>query len=387
MRAGRQSGRTRMKRTALISVRGVADLIGALQRRGYTVIGPSRRDGAIVHDRVDAVSDLPAGWTDEHDAGHYRLRRRDDAALFGWVVGPHSWKSQFHPPRRRLWRASRVDGRVEIVAQSDDPPTLALLGVRSCDLRAIAVQDRVFVAPEHGDEVYRARRERAFVVAVNCTEARRNCFCDSMGTGPRAGDGYDLALTELIDADRHDFLVDVGSARGDEVLGELAARDASDADREAARRLVERARSQMGRRLDTDGLRQALQASPEHPRWDEVATRCLACANCTMVCPTCFCTSVHDSSEPDGRHAERWLRWDSCFNPDHAYVHGGSLRQSTRARYRQWLTHKLANWIDQFGVGGCTGCGRCITWCPAGIDITEEAAAIRVGASERSTTA
>jgi formate hydrogenlyase subunit 6/NADH:ubiquinone oxidoreductase subunit I len=376
----------RIKQTALITVRGFADLIQALHHRGYAVVGPTRRDGAIVYDRVDSVGELPAGWTDEHGPGHYRLRRRDDAALFGYVVGPHSWKQQLHPPRRRLWRARRSDGKVEIEQQPDESPTLAFIGVRSCDLHAIDIQDRVFVAPEHRDEDYRARREQAFIVAVNCTEARQSCFCGSMGTGPRADGGHDLALTELLDADRHDFLVEVGSERGQALLDEIATRDASEADHDLARRLGERALSQMGRRLDTVGLKQRLQGNPEHPRWDEVASRCLACANCTMVCPTCFCTSVHDSTDLDGQHAERWLRWDSCFNPEHAYVHGGSLRPSTRARYRQWLTHKLAHWIDQFGVSGCVGCGRCITWCPAGIDITEEAAAIRDVTVDRSTT-
>jgi len=86
---------------------------------------------------------------------------------------------------------------------------------------------------------------------------------------------------------------------------------------------------------------------------------------------------VEDSSDLSGAQAERWRRWDSCFSLDHSQLHGGSVRSTTRARYRQWMTHKLANWIDQFGTSGCVGCGRCITWCPVGIDITEEVAAIR----------
>jgi Fe-S oxidoreductase len=98
-----------------------------------------------------------------------------------------------------------------------------------------------------------------------------------------------------------------------------------------------------------------------------------------MVCPTCFCTTVEDVSDVTGDHAERWRRWDSCFTLGFSYIHGGSIRNSGKARYRQWMTHKLASWIDQFGTSGCVGCGRCITWCPVGIDITEEARAIRDG--------
>ena len=133
----------------------------------------------------------------------------------------------------------------------------------------------------------------------------------------------------------------------------------------------------MGREMNTDGIHDLLLANLEHPRWEEVAGRCLTCGNCTMVCPTCFCTSVEDTSDLAGVSAERSRRWDSCFTMDFSYIHGGSVRASPKSRYRQWMTHKLATWWDQFGSSGCVGCGRCITWCPVGIDITEEVRAIR----------
>jgi ferredoxin len=129
--------------------------------------------------------------------------------------------------------------------------------------------------------------------------------------------------------------------------------------------------------MESRDVKDLLYRNLEHPRWDEVATRCLSCANCTMVCPTCFCTTVEDVTDLSGEHAERWQRWDSCFTQAFSYVHGGSVRPSTKAKYRQWMTHKLATWLDQFGSSGCVGCGRCITWCPVGIDITEEVRAIR----------
>jgi sulfhydrogenase subunit beta (sulfur reductase) len=133
----------------------------------------------------------------------------------------------------------------------------------------------------------------------------------------------------------------------------------------------------MGRQMDTNGLKELLQGNPTHKQWDDVAARCLTCANCTMVCPTCFCTTVEDHTDLTGQTAERVRRWDSCFTLDFSYIHGGSVRTETKSRYRQWMTHKLASWIDQFGTSGCVGCGRCITWCPVGIDITAEVAAIR----------
>ncbi|MEU5265530.1 4Fe-4S dicluster domain-containing protein [Amycolatopsis sp. NPDC021455] len=128
-------------------------------------------------------------------------------------------------------------------------------------------------------------------------------------------------------------------------------------------------------------LPSVIRESRKSPLWEEVASRCLTCANCTMVCPTCFCTTTEDVTDLSGEHAERHQRWASCFELDFSYVHGGSVRTSGASRYRQWFSHKLGTWHEQFGTSGCVGCGRCIAWCPAGIDITEEAAKLAGGCS------
>jgi sulfhydrogenase subunit beta (sulfur reductase) len=352
-------------------------LFDALRDRGYTVVGPTVRQEAIVYDELPSTSALPAGWTDEQAPGSYRLKRRDDGALFGYAVGPHSWKRFLFPPVTPLFSASR-DGRAMLTEDPEPPaPMYAFIGVRACELAAIDVQDRVFVRPDTQDPVYGARREGAFLVAVNCAEAGGTCFCVSMGTGPKVNQGYDLALTELLSDDEHLFLVEVGSERGSEVIGDLPRAPAADEHLTAADQVVERTAASMGRAMDTDGIKDLLYRNLEHPRWDDVAARCLACGNCTLACPTCFCSTVEDGSDLAGDEAGRQRVWDSCFTLDHSYLHGGSVRASTRSRYRQWMTHKLATWIDQFGTSGCVGCGRCITWCPVGIDITEEVAAIR----------
>jgi ferredoxin len=362
---------------ATVSRGAVQTLFDVLTAEHYQVIGPVMRDGAIVYEPVSQLSDLPIGWTDRQEPGRYRLERRDDEALFGFTVGPQAWKRFLHPPAETLWTIRRDEDGVTVERPSDDAPKFAFFGVRACELHAIAIQDRVLAAGPYADVAYATRRQGAFIVAVNCGQAGETCFCVSMQTGPKVDSGFDLALTEIIDGDSHEFLVEVGSARGANVLEQIPHRTASDADIAAAAAVVKRTTSQMGRQLETDGLKELLQQNLDHPRWDDVAERCLTCGNCTMVCPTCFCTTVEDHSDLTGTSATRQRKWDSCFTMDFSFIHGGSVRKSARARYRQWMTHKLSTWIDQFGTSGCVGCGRCITWCPVGIDITVEAAAIR----------
>ncbi len=341
-------------------------LLGAIRARGFRLVGPVIHDGAICYDDIESSADLPAGWTDEQEGGTYRLRRRDDDALFGYNVGPQSWKKYLFPPTARLSPAER-----------EPAERFAFIGVRACELHAIAIQDRVFLGGRHPDPQYAARREGAFIVAVNCGQAGSTCFCTSMGAGPRATSGFDLALTELVEADQ--FLVETGTERGAEIIRELGCRSASDAEASAADEVSERAAAAMVRSMPEVNLRDLLLDNLDHPRWDDVADRCLTCGNCTMVCPTCFCFSVEDVSGLAGQDPERHRSWDSCFTMDHSYLHGGPVRPTARSRYRQWMTHKLATWTDQFGTSGCVGCGRCITWCPVGIDITEEATAIASG--------
>ncbi len=366
-----------VREPAVVTPDGLQALFDVLKRLGYRVIGPTLRENTIVYDDIAAVADLPKGWSDEQDGGHYRLKKRDDEALFGYAVGSHSWKQFLHPPVLPLWRAERRDRGFDVSSETQAPSRFAFIGVRSCELHAIAIQDRVFLSRPYVDPHYRARREGVFIVAVNCSHAGGTCFCVSMGTGPKAASGFDLALTEIHANGRQVFVVEVGGEAGAQVLTEIPHEPAQAEDIALAEAIIARTTANMGRTMAADGVKELLLRNLEHPRWNNVAERCLTCGNCTMVCPTCFCTTVDDASDVMGQVATRSRRWDSCFTMDFSYIHGGSVRSSAKSRYRQWMTHKLATWFDQFGTSGCVGCGRCITWCPVGIDITEEVQAIR----------
>ena len=355
----------------------IDELFSALERRGFTIVGPTVRDGAIVYDQITSSRDLPIGWTDEQEGGTYRLKRRSDDALFGYVVGPHSWKKFLFPPALKVFAAHRNGKQVEVEDHSPEPARYAFMGIRSCELHALGIQDKVFTGGQFVDPHYKKLRDQVLLVAVNCVHPGGTCFCVSMKTGPKSTQGFDLSLTEVLTPGAHYFVVEAGSDRGKEIVSELPHRQAERSETKAAGQLMEEAARHMGRTMETANIKELLLNNLEHPRWDDVASRCLTCANCTLVCPTCFCSTVEDVTDLTGDHAERWRKWDSCFTMDFSYIHGGSVRSSAKSRYRQWMTHKLANWYDQFGTSGCVGCGRCITWCPVAIDITEEVKAIR----------
>lgn len=369
----------------VVNENGISALLSLLGDLGYQTIGPVERDGAIIYDDLSSIEDLPVGLSDEQSGGKYRLVKGTDGAFFEYVVGPTSWKKFLFPPDKKMWEADRKGKTFKIKENAEEPPNYAFFGVRPCELTAMRIQDKVYGynreddCPEgiFSDPDYVKRRSQALIVAVNCSRASSSCFCTSMGGDPHVStrQGFDLALTELDPTREHEFVMEVGSLRGSLLLEMLPFQQATQAHLSAEAHQVLEVRNQMHKTMPED-VKDLLARNLEHPRWDEVADRCLSCANCTMVCPTCFCSTVEDQTDLSGDHTERWRTWDSCFSIDFSYIHGGAMRTETKSRYRQWMTHKLSNWHEQFDMSGCVGCGRCITWCPVGIDITEEATAI-----------
>jgi ferredoxin len=348
-------------------------LCGALRARGYALVGPTVLDGAIVYRPIEDTAALPAGWRADAAPGRYTIRHEDSPRQFDWANGPQAVKPLLFAPRESLWRATR-DAAGALSFEMLRPPALptAVIGVRACDLAALALQDAHFLRGPSPDAHYAARREGLFLVAVDCSHPAGTCFCASTGDGPAAERGHDIGLVELDDG----FLARAGSARGADVLDELALAAAAQPQVKEAETQTRRAVESQTRRLPGRNLRDALFGRLDHPQWDDVAQRCLSCGNCVAVCPTCFCFREGDDAALEGGESTHRREWDSCFTAPHGYIHGHQVRPDVRARYRQWLTHKLAGWHDQYGRSGCTGCGRCIAWCPVGIDLTAEVAAL-----------
>jgi ferredoxin len=365
---------------AYLARSGLEALIQTLRKQGYSVLGPRLADGAISLLPIESAAQLPQGLSDDQDGGFYRVVEGEPELSFQYVVGPDGPKRYFFPPNHRLFQFHVTADNFVLDAGPPQVSKLAMLGVRACELAAIDVQDRVFGRDDprmfrcESEPWYSQVRQEALLIAVNCTRPGGTCFCAAWGTGPAATKGFDLALTDL----REGFLVQVGSKRGAALVEKLPVREPTEAEIELAEIKLERARDRMGRQLDTAGLKDLLDQSLEYPEWDEVARRCLSCGNCTMVCPTCFCCTVTDTTNLAAtKEVTRTRQWESCFTHQFTYTISGPERNTIRGRYRHWLRHKLCTWWEQFACGGCVGCGRCITWCPVGIDLTEQVRRLR----------
>lgn len=351
-------------------------LLQALQKAGFSCVGPQVRDGAIIYDLLTHPDHLPWGIRDKQTPGSYQLEKINEHKAFAFSNGPQAIKPILFKPQETVWKVIRnPEGKLIFQPQPAEEAPVAIIGARSCDLVAMQIQDKVFIESKHPDPRYKKRREQLFIVAVNCSYSSENCFCVSAGTGPETRSPFDILMNEI----DHGFVIKAGSERGQKIIGSLNLSEAKTTQCNKAKKNIKQAESMQTKRIPLDNkqeLRDLLFSNLTHTRWDEVAERCLSCGNCTSVCPTCFCHSEAEKPSLDGHSSEHQREWDSCFTSGHSYLNGKIIRDDIRKQYRQWLTHKVGSWFDQFGTSGCVGCGRCTTWCPVGIDITEELAAI-----------
>ena len=362
----------RISSTVVLPKAELQRVVENLQERGFTVLGPTVESDAVVIQEISSATDLPIGYTSQHAPGRYRLTRTTKNEYFAALPAPPAWKRYFNPPHSDLLTSRKTEHGWEFKPAEQKSTKYAFIGIRSCELHALTINDSLLLSAEYSDPHYAARRQSMFLLSVNCTTPVDTCFCASVGTGPRALSGFDLALTELPDA----FVIAIGSEAGSDMLEGVQWRAASAFDLGRANQAVQHLEQQMAPKIDLSRLPDSIYSELDSAQWDGIALRCMSCGNCTLSCPTCFCSTVVDHSDLKGEHTSRARAWDSCFAVEFSHVHGGNIRPTIRARYRQWLTHKFASSIQQFGRPACVGCGNCITWCPAGIDITEEARAL-----------
>jgi len=329
------------------------------------VIGPSLSEGVVRLRELGGVGDLASGIVDIQSPGGYAIGG-ESALVFASVNGPDSPKRYLHPAEVELSKLADKGSGVELLSAFHSDRKYAFFGIRPCDLRGVGVMDRTMLMPGFEDPVYSTLRDDSIFIVVNCTRAGENCFCASMGTGPAAESGYDVAITELPEKLLFDIL-----GRSMSLFQGIELNAATEEELREGEEMVRNAREQMGRRISEKDPARQMYAALDSPIWGRVAERCLACGNCTMVCPTCFCNTIIDRTDLRDGSVHRVRVWDSCLSKDFVYSAGGNPRQQRTARYRQFVMHKFAYWPDEFGTYGCVGCGRCITWCPVGIDITD----------------
>ena len=319
--------------TSVIEPEALEALVTGLAARGYRVLGPTVRDGAIVYDDLDSADELPIGWTDDQEPGSYRLERRDDDARFGYAVGPHSWKQFLFPPRVRLWQARRtrgrrLRGRGRAARRRRRSPSSASARATSTRSRSRTASSS---AGAYVDRDYAARREDAFVVAVNCFEPGGTCFCVSMGTGP------DARRRVRPRAHRDPRRRAPASRRGRQRRGRRAARRARRAGRRPTADLDAAERSRRRRRangwaaaMDTDGPPRAPRRHPRAPALGRRRRRAASrAATARWSARPASARRVEDATDLTGERRRALARvWDSCFSLDHSYIHGGSVRPS-----------------------------------------------------------
>jgi len=291
-----------------------------------------------------------------------------------------------YPSRQDLFNIHRRKNKIQTVFPDEE--NIIIVGIHPCDTHAISVLDRTFLG-DFKDVYYRTLRKKAVTIVLNCRTACQKAypsfifrgFCASMDTGPflKLKEGFDIELTLLAHrvggstAPQKDYLLEFGSQRARALVKKATMlRRATEKDFVRKGELEKSAVATFTKTVDTRGCAELLARNLDHPVYKNTAeAKCLNCTNCTMVCPTCYCYDVKDYTSFDLKTTARKRHWDSCYELHFARVHGGNFRSSREARLRQFVTHKLSTWIEQYGCYGCVGCGRCMTWCPTNIDLTE----------------
>jgi sulfhydrogenase subunit beta (sulfur reductase) len=315
-------------------------------KKDHEVIGPKRKAEGYIFDYIDDSGELALDYTTT-------------------MLPP---KKIFFPPREPLYSYEKVGEEVVIKDLSEKwKKKRILFGVHSCDINALLILDGVF-GGKLKDQLYLNRRRNTLIIGMNCRSPGENCFCDAMTTGPTIKKGYDLLLTDIGDK----YYVQVGSKAGEKLLSRDLFRTATKADRKKMEAEVIRVKNKLQSDFGIDKLGEKMKGKFWSKLWEAQTKKCVLCGACNFVCPTCYCFDVVDETDLAGKKGQRVRVWDTCHFKDFATVAGGiNFRGGKVPRVKQRLYHKLCYSTEQRGVYDCVGCGRCIQFCPAKIDIRE----------------
>jgi formate hydrogenlyase subunit 6/NADH:ubiquinone oxidoreductase subunit I len=273
-------------------------------------------------------------------------------------------KEYLFPQKEKLFTFEE-NKRIEIKANLDETKRV-IWGIRPCDLSGIKILSEVYLS-DYIDPYYQARRANILLLGLNCNEAEQSCFCSSLGIGPFAREGFDLLFTDLGDT----FLVEIGSKAGENLIEQAANlfTSAVSKDEEKAELLEEKSKKTFRTSIDLEKIKAKIATALNNHVWDEEAGKCILCGGCNWVCPTCHCFNVEDINAEHKTQRVRY--WDSCQLGGFTQMAAYNSRVTQAERLRQRIYHKFSYNPDRYkGQTGCTGCGRCIDVCPAGIDIT-----------------
>ena len=256
-------------------------------------------------------------------------------------------------------------------------PTI-IFGIRPCDTKSLLLLDKVFAAEKYKDTYWMERRTNTLVFALGCNNPLPTCFCNWLDGGPFNKEGADIFLTDIGDA----LLVEPCSRRGekfivngDAIFDEICEKATKD-DLKQAEKVEDKAKSMLGKLVDLSYLKRNLDSLWDDPIWDELSHKCLGCAACTYLCPTCHCFDIQDEeivvAGPTPAKGRRIRIWDSCmFALFTREASGHNPRPTTKERLRQRIMHKFSYFVEDFGNFACVGCGRCVRSCPVNVDIRE----------------